>query len=193
MIHGPNGSAKSVKISGSDDLAQAIVDRFNLALVVMDEVHYNIHRGIMFQADYFQATLADDGAVALLVQVDDSQPAHMRLGVATGGDAEIEIYEGPTISASGTGIQAVNRNRISSNTPSTLISHTPTISVDGISLSHLLLAGGTGFLSTPGGQGRTFEEWVLQPGENYLVRVTNRAGTAQPVSIGLDFYEPSTS
>jgi hypothetical protein len=65
----------------------------------------------------------------------------------------------------------------------------PTVTVDGTLLVGVMIPGGsTG--QTIGGQVSTFEELILIPGD-YLIRVTNLAAQAQPVGIGIDWYELS--
>lgn len=184
-------SSRTVEIVANDDRATADVDVVNEALVMQDEIHANIHRGVMFSGSYFDLAIADDASIEILFQVDASQSAHLRFGGASGGDAELEIFEGTTFSAAGTAVPTNNRNRLSGNTASTVITHTPTLTGDGTSLMAMYVPGGTGFLFTQGGQSRSFEEWILVPGQDYLMRITNRSGVAQPLSALLDFYEPS--
>lgn len=165
-------------------------DFINNAFIHMDEIHANIHRGWMFSASIVDLALADDAAIEVLIQTHATQSAHMRFVAAGGGDVEIELYEGATFSAAGTPMSASNRNRSSANTADSIITHTPTLTGDGTELHNTLGPGGSGFFATPGGESRTFEEWVLAPATVYLFRVSNRSGVAAPVSVTLDFYEP---
>jgi hypothetical protein len=166
-----------------------ILDQTNGAIIVQDEVHTSVHKGILFHAGRFVVALAADATIVLLIQVAAGQSAHMRFGLAAGGDTEVELFEGPTFSAAGTTITPLNRNRFSSNTAQTTITHTPTTSADGTELAHTMMPGGTGPAQSPGDTGGSFSEWILKTGEDYLFRVTNRSGAAQPTSLSLDFYE----
>ena len=179
-------SSKSVEIISNDDRTPADVDPINEAIVVQDEIHTNIHRGVFFSASRYVAALSDASTVEVLIQVSASQSAHVRFGGA------VEVFEDTTFSSEGTTVTARNRNRFSANTADTVITHTPTLTLDGTSLDDpALIPGGTHVNFSPGGQSRSFEEWILSTSKNYLVRLTNTSGNTTPVSVVLDLYEPS--
>jgi len=170
------------------------MDVVNEATIVQDEIHTNIHRGIFFSADLINTSLADSGSLEALIQVDDDVSAHIRFFVSGGGDMAFYLYEAPIIddpsSGLGTPITSNNRNRFSSNVAVTLLSSGPTTSADGTMLASTIIPGGTGG-NAAGGQGSSFEEWILQTGEDYLVRLTNISGQAKPAMIQFDWYEPN--
>ena len=132
--------------------------------------------------------LADDAPVEILIRVVASRFAHVALRAGAGGDAEVAFFEGPTSSADGSAVGALNRNRASSIVATTLVFEGPTLSADGTPLASGFVPGGTGGNSI-GGSVDTFGEWVLDAND-YLVRLTNRAGTAQPAALSLIWYEP---
>ena len=164
-------------------------DYINEAAVVQDEIHTNVHRGIMFASGYHDMAVADNGAVELLIQVGSTRSAHTLLSVAVGGDAEAELFEGTTFSAAGTAATPVNKNRLSAIAAVTTVTHTPTLTLDGTQIASGFIPGGTK-AQAGGGQGASFAEWVLASDTVYLVRLTNRAGNVQPLGIVVDFYEP---
>ena len=171
--------------------ALAEVDGVAGALVIQGMVHRMIHLGTLYEIGYVNETVADNGDIELLVTTAVGQSAHMRFIAAAGGDARIALFENPTVSNVGTGLTEINRNRLSSNTAETAVTHTPTTSADGTQLMDHLLPGGSGFFGGGGGSETSFEEFILKPNEQYLFRITNIAGTAQPVGASLTFYEPS--
>jgi len=175
-------SISVIKDATGGDLAH--VDSWNNALVTMDEIHANVHRGIMFEASHANASVANNGDVEVIVQVHADQAAHMRWFAAAGGDMQIEVYEGVTYSSAGTSILTPNLNRFSSNTATALVSHTPTLTDDGTLLASSILPGGTAGRQPP-------IEWILKTGEDYLFRLTNIDGGNQAVSLALDWYEPA--
>lgn len=158
------------------------------ALVTMDTRHNRIHRGQMYEYTEVDAALANAGTIELLLVL--TAGAHMRFASVAGGDARVQLYEGTTVSANGTQRTAQNRNRFSSNTPDMAIYFSPTITGDGTLISDGILPGGIGGLFSGGGSSDIFEEWILGPG-NYLLRLTNISGGAQPCSVQVDFYEDS--
>lgn len=170
----------------------ALVDGTDKALVIMDDLHSAVHRGLFYEAFHFDAAVADDASVSLLVQTP-ALPAtvHMQFGMAVGGDVEVEIFEGVTISDAGTAVVSRNRNRLSSTVAGTVVTHSPTTTGLGVKVSNFFVPGGTGPVQSLGGQGSTYSEWVLDMGAIYCMRVTNRSGSLTPISLLLTYYEPS--
>lgn len=165
-------------------------DHINEAAVIQDTVHTNIHRGIMFSVGHSAEGVADDGTVELLLQVGSNRSCHARFAVAAGGDFRVQLFEATTFSAAGTPVTPQNRNRFSPTTAETTVTHSPTVEADGTTLVNGIRPGGSGFIFTPGDTAVGFNEWVLKTDTVYLARVQNLAGTAQPLSIQIDFYEP---
>lgn len=178
-IVGPDGEHNPVLV---DETADAD------ALVLIDVIHNRIHRGHFFSLDVVDAALINTGTILILVRVAAGKSAHIRFEAAVGGDARLEMFEDPTTSADGTAITPLNRNRFSSNVATTLFFSGPTVTADGTSLSDKILAGGAGIFLSPGSEGSTFKEWVLNEGD-YLVRLTNISGATQPAHLQTNFYE----
>ena len=182
-----NVVSRHVRIFGQTDTIAEVDDTIGAnALVFIDTIHNRIHRGQFFSLDQFNTGLAAAGTIELLVKVTTG--AHVRLTAAAGGDARLQLFEGTTVSANGTPLTPVNRNRFSTLAAVTQFYSGPTITADGTSLLDTLLPGGTGGIFSGGGGGETFEEFILAPG-NYLVRLTNISGSTQPANVQVDFYE----
>ena len=164
-------------------------DHINEAAVCIDEIHANIHRGIMFAAGHSAEGIADDGVIELLISVGSTRSCHVQFTGAAGGNHEFELFEATTTSAAGTAVTPVNRNRFSPTVAVTTVTHTPTITGDGTKLVGGLRPGGTGGNSI-GSTTKGFAEWVLATDTVYLARLINRAGNAQLLSLEMDFYEP---
>lgn len=187
---GSHAEVVAAKIVGpSGNVAE--VDGAAGALVIQGMVHRMIHTGVLYEVGHVNESIADNGVLELLVTTAADQSAHMRFSAVCGGDARISLFENPTITGAGTGLSEVNRNRLSSNAAQTVVTHTPTHSADGTQLMDHLLPGGSGFFATGGASESSFEEFILKANEQYLFRVTNIAGSAQPVGAALMFYEPA--
>jgi len=162
------------------------------ALSTIDTVHYEVHEGETFQSSYKSP---DDGAIADNASLDmllvtGANYAHLTFSVAAGGDCEVLFYESTVTSNDGTALAENNMQRYSTNTATVTATYTPTVSNVGTLLHNSLQPGGRG-PQAPGGTSRAETEWVLKTGTKYLIRATNRAGTAQPVSIVAQWYEES--
>lgn len=161
------------------------------ALVTISYEHHEVHEGKTFFASYKSpdgADVADNGALRFFL-VGGARYSHIVFVASAGGDAEINFYESTACSSPGTPLQAHNMNRNGTMTPSLQVLHTPTVSDSGTRLVNELIPGGTGGAQTPGGAARPGTEWILAPGTDYLVEVINRAGSSQPISIAVQWYE----
>lgn len=166
------------------------IEDLSRALVVIQTEHAHLHNGEMYEASILLSeagAIADNANADMLIQL--TTPAHTIIGAACGGDAEVFVYENPTFSAAGTALTAYNKNRISSNTSSAVVTHTPTITVVGTKLFERFMPGGKAAVAQGISDGSYGHERILKGGNDYLIRVTNRAGTAQAISINLEFYE----
>ena len=159
---------------------------------VIDIVHRRVHLGEMFSADRLDPALADQAMIQVLLKVQSSQAAHARIGVAIGGDGYLYVYENPTISANGTPLTPLNRNRIlaDSRPATTLVYYAPTITGTGTELGVRFLPGGNVVWFSTGVRSGFEQEWVFKPGNNYLIRLKNVSGLVNPANIHVDFYEP---
>lgn len=172
-----------------DNLIGAKVDQFSNHLITMGEVHARIHAGVFYSTSLIDGALVNTAALLILIRSHATQVAHLRVTAALGGDAQFEIFEAPTTSADGAALTPVNLNRITANTPDTLIFSGPTVSADGTPLLDTLIPGGGGPHAS-GGTGGNFAEYILAFGTDYLVRLTNISGNTQAASLQVDHYEP---
>ncbi len=183
------GKTQAVLVAGGDESQS---DQITGAVVTIPVVHHEIHEGETFSASYKSADgapIADDAPIEILLQTG-LKYAHLVFSVAAGGDAEIAFYEGTTVSDVGTALTENNMKRYSVNAATVTATYMPTITADGTLLLNIFLPGGTGPQAL-GAVARENTEWILTPSTLYLVRGINRAGTAQPMSNVVQWYEES--
>lgn len=179
-------SSRSTQIIGGSARQHAHVDGVDNSLAAIGEIHFNIHRGIVFTAVRTELNVANNGTVDVLVVVTNA--THLRFRMSAEGQSTIGFFEGTTVSGSGTVVPARNRNRFSSNVATTAVYHTPTITDDGTELVQVFIPGGSGG-NAQGAATSPTEEWILSAG-NYMVRLTNISGVASNLSALFEFYEP---
>lgn len=182
-----------VKIVGESPVKDGFwpvhVDEETGALTVSDAVHHQIHLGQLFSVGYGAEGIADDGVVEILLQVPTTlDEAHIRIDGVAGGNAQFFLFEGTTFSAAGTSLTSINQNRKSANTALVTATHTPTITGDGTEIVSGYIVGGSGG-NAQGGIAALFQEIALNPGDDYLLRLKNLAGTAQLLAISAHWYE----
>ena len=156
---------------------------------IVDINHLRLHEGRAFKAYriYPNATkLADGASCNIAIAWASGVYAHILMDASCGGNAELYMYEGATVSG-GTSFTAVKRNRTSATTSQSAILINPTVSVTGTEIDAELVAGGAGKKS--GGGGSSSLEVILNPLTTYLFRLTNVSGAAQMAELFLEWYE----
>jgi hypothetical protein len=157
-------------------------DPYTHAVTVITDPHRLTHDGMVFHCSGKVTGIVDDASSDFLLVAPPVTPLHLHRARMTfgAGDVDLLAYEGVETSAQGAAVNPIfNLNRNSDNTPEMLITSNPTITAPG-TLIHTQWAPPTaaGQGQSPQGIGDVDqgEEWILIPGEQYLIRVTNRSG-----------------
>ena len=166
----------------SDGTALSIDDVTN-AINVMQYEHHEIHEGNSFVISG-TTTLNAGEYYNLLITTNSTSYPHLVGVVRSSGEATVLWYEGPTLSANGTAITPINRNRSSAATADTATYSNPTWTSTG----SLLFTAGIGAGSKTGGEERAIAEWILDTSQSYILRVLS-AGNGNNLSFALDWYE----
>ena len=191
-VRATKGTAQSVVIAGGGRRA---LDEVTQKPIFISFVHHEIHEGNTFQACQKTADgspIADDASYDMLLITGNEAEPHLVFSAASGGICELIFYKDTTVSDNGALIPTQNmRQSLHGINLNTLLAYTaPTITLVGTMMHIRLLPGGAGpGQSTSGSTIREDTEWVLAPNTNYLIRVTNRSGGAQPISILAQWYE----
>ncbi len=168
------------------------VDPVNNALTVTDPVHMNTHKGRTYEVQLNGIQVASFASIAMLVRVDPGYSLHCREGHQSGGVSIAGLYEQPTVTAPGTPLNVINRNRRAfAPAARALVYGAPTTTADGTILAFgpSFLTGGTA-IGTLSGESEGFNEWVLREGFDYMIRVINSdSANPQDLSMTLVFYE----
>lgn len=158
----------------------------DLPAIVSD--HALIHAGYAFEVSY-SASLANGASFNVLMVVPATKTGHTRFNFSGAGQGSLKLFEAPTYSAAGTANPGVQRNRTKASlTPNITVTHTPTLTGDGTLLFTRYNGGSTGG-NASGGAMTPDQEWVLNAGTAYLVRVTNSSGNTAVFAVEMTFYE----
>lgn len=159
------------------------------AIVTIDTIHNEVHRGEMWHGEYTFASVAN-GNNADLRLLTGAQELHFDADVTVTGQATVTLYEAANISA-GTAITLRNRRRLSGdlNPPYTL-THTPTVTATGATalIPGRIIPGGSNPTTRVGASTRPDVEWELLPNTEYLLRINNSSGGAIIVTVDIDAY-----
>lgn len=153
---------------------------------VADDPISRINEGVMYHCSLIDAALANNANLDMMINAPAGDPIHMIMEVGCGGTAELGFFEG--VAATGGDVEAVyNHKRTSSRVWGGTMVSNPSISDLGTRLISQMLPAGS--RNQASGGASSFEaEWILQTGINYLMRVTNRSGSAQVAFVGCDHY-----
>ena len=162
-------------------------DSISGVLRTINSRHANIHRGVMFSADFSVADaspLADDASMDVLISVPAGTFPHLLWGSWCEGLSQHYFYENPTLGTSGEGtpITPVNQNRNSSNTANVQVFSGPDIGDPGTPLVNGKWQGNSAGTGSPtagniAATGFSRREFDLKPENTYLIRVTARDAT----------------
>jgi hypothetical protein len=182
---GSPGNARAIS-DGKFLNRKAMVDAFGQFHTRPTDIdHDNIHRGTAFQLARY-GNVSESGNLDLIIVVGTKE-AHMRAFAACGNIAAYRLYEAPTLTGGSSAITPRNRNRMASDIPS-FTAAVRTVTDTGTPLDERFVPA-----ASAGGKFAAAEEWVLKPGETYLLRVTNIGTGTAPGSIEALIYERAVS
>lgn len=179
-------------------------DGYHLDTII--STHALIHTGMTYTAGLAGDDVANNAFIEITFLVGSTYECHLEVSYGSEGKALLELFESRTV-AGGGAMTPRNKNRsltrsavgatagaeVSIATLDALCQETltsnPVTSTGGTTLqSQVLISSGAGASTTPAtGGGRA--EWILCPGVQYSIRLTNTAGSAKDLALGLEWYE----
>lgn len=155
-------------------------------IVFANPSYAKIFQAKLFTASYKNpdaAPIADNANLDVLLVTPPINTATIDYRVSSTSAFELTIYEDTVTTNDGTPLPRRNRSRpLARNRAEALTYHTPTIT----NVGTLLLNEVSGIL---GGPIREEDRWVLKPNSKYLIRMINRSGAAQSMSITVNWFE----
>jgi len=152
---GNDGVKLKVRVYGGDPLTSAAV--------TIDSAHHEIHEGSMFHFSTLQ-TLSDGGVFEVYITAGSTNYEHFLWSFNSRERTKIEFFEAPTLSG-GTTETLYNKKRGDVSTYPGTVKSSPTVTADGTKLESVFTDGE----HLVRGQ----HEWILDPGETYLLRITS--------------------
>ena len=184
LLLSTNVYAKSV-----EDVLNNAMDENTWGLTTIDYEHHEIHEGDSYITSDVN-DVASGGWMSYLIKTPNSTKwAHCLVSIQSEGESEFRICENPTVTANGTAMSLINRDRNSSNTATTAVYKIPscTASGDTVIIDHW---GGTAKAGVAqSGLSRARGEFILKQNEDYLVYISNQAGGANQTAIHVELYE----
>lgn len=168
------------------DILREANDPLTGALTTIDGIHRHLHDGEAFIYSG-AATLSDAAAQDILLVVPAGIYPHIFFTVRGSGETNAVLYEAATVSANGTGVAEINRNRNSTNVASLAVYTGPTVTGTGTVLMTVHFGSGQQL----GGEDRAEQEFLLKPSTIYLFRITSEAN-GNDLSWQIGWYEGDT-
>jgi len=181
-------TANAKRVIVTDGTNNIAVDSIDSSIGTITSAHIKVHQGNFYNISKLFENVADDSNAEILLKVGSNKKLHFTTIVTVGGTSHVYLYESPTVSDNGTQLAIYNMNRSSSNTSDATAYYSPTVASAGTELSSVLAEGGTGPKAI-GSQARNDGEWILEKSTDYLIRVTNKSGAVNDISIEIAFYE----
>lgn len=199
-----NMTAKVLKILKSDNTEISILDEIanaqkvavtngndlyiweNGAITCANAVHKRVIDSEEFLSSYCWYSVADNADIYLHIKTG-AKTLHGNVSIESDGKCYGKLFEGPTLSNDGTGLDENCLNRETIITPDSTIFYDPTVSNDGTCLECRLL--GTAGMFTASGGNILESYWLLDHDSSYLIKVTNKSGGTSDVCINCQWHE----
>lgn len=183
---------REVIINGTDSagaVGEFLRERVTSAFPVITTDHANIHNEEAYSASG-TISVAQGASTYIRVTTPAGRYIHFKPAgfTASGGPVTVTFIENPTSVGTGVALSEPNRNRLSSQTASTVCAITATLS-GGTVISTLFIPSSTQGVNRLGGSTASAEEWVLKRSEDYAVKVLNSAASSSTIGYDLFWYE----
>ena len=182
------GTGLEVSIAEEQLDGQLHVEEDYEALTLVDTTLHEVAEGTMYTYTLMTndgAPIGDNQDLELLVTTPVDKHVHATITSAAGGNFEFKITEDVTIIDEGSGMQAYNINRNYPDTGTTVSGYSQPTTVGGVTIYEEFVPGGTKQTSV----GATIHpDFILDNDEDYVIKLTNRAGDNQPMTITFEYY-----
>lgn len=149
-----------------------VPNRLNAAI---DWAHLQVHDGKSFVVNSYDTDIDIATPKLYRISVPIGVVAHVEVELTLLAAGIGELFEAPTLTAVGTALSAINRNRESSNAARMVVAEDPTISAAGTLLGFARISGAGNPAQPVGGQAYSRHEFELNGGKHYLFRITTDA------------------
>lgn len=154
---------------------------YSESLVTLDIAHHRVHDGSYFTYSKRQ-NIGAGASYDILFTAPPAKTAHLFIKIAGDAKGYWTLFEAPTTSA-GTTATPFSRNRVITGTPDSTVITTPTVTDTGTQIDINVFGSG----EKSGGESRNEDEFVLNAGTKYLLRIN--AVNVLDTGIKLNWYE----
>lgn len=153
--------------------------------------HAYIHEGILFNSA-FTSTLTAGATRKITFKTPATKYVHYIPSdiVPSADKVTVNFYESSSGNSGGTAKTAVNRNRLSSATPTVVLTDGATVTTNGTLFHTVWLPGSTGIGQTRAGSAASSAyEWVLKQDTVYTIEIINNSSASNDIWLNFHWYE----
>lgn len=174
-----------------DEKIKQYVSKEWYADVQVDNVLRNVINWKSFDLNYLEQTVANNGAISLLIKTWNSVKMHFKVTIASEWKALYKSYIGWTYSwwtaPDNNKLSILKRNATSNYISDVTVKYNPTITTAWTQRANLLILGWTGPQST------WWTTWtsesIIWPNSEFLIRLTNVSGQNKDMQLIIEWYE----
>ncbi len=161
------------------------------AAIVIDTIHHEVHEGEMWHGERTVTGVSDAASLNYVLHTGGAVDAHVVFEILASGLVTVSLFESPTVASLGTAMSTYNMNRLMTTTANSQLYHTSVVTSTGsvALVNSRILPGGNSATTRVGGGVRQGTEWILAPGTNYLLRITNLSGSSASINTVVEWYE----
>lgn len=156
------------------------------ALVFDEAVAYDVHHGHMWSVSHIDLALADDGVLSFSFENPADEIAYFTMDGSCGGDAHLELIEGPVISDK-VAHPVYNMNRERGDADALVVWLNATLAGGTVIAEEAMPGGIKNQASAAAGGTRLGLHWMTDVSTTYAFRLTNLAGAAKMAHIAINF------
>jgi len=181
-----------VQISDGDRIAA--IDKNTNTIQTIANYHHEIHSGSAYRVWAQESVTANTLHTIALLTPNSTKQMHLQGLASSANSSELFFYELPNApTANGTPLTPRNANRnYADNSSAQFVFEDSTLNLTAnIVLAHTHI-GSSGLRPNDpsfGGSSESRKEWVLKQNTWYALQVTDTSGSAQEISVVLDWYE----
>lgn len=160
-------------------------------MVVIDSDHHMIHRYAMFTTNYYNLTIADNGVLALGLEVPTNYEIHLKALNVVGYEFPWILDASPHITYTESGTYKVPFNHHMSTSPpaSKVIVNVNPTGLPATGEYSFVFGGGSGVGGTgSSGAYSPSAEFIMHSGKHFI-RITNKTGSINTGGVVLVWYE----
>lgn len=158
------------------------------AIITISLEHSKIHQGEGWEVSIETGDILPGANYYVLFKTSEGYRPHLRSYEVTATDSPvvIRLFENAEVSTNGSAVSSKNRNRNESDVNGVSVFSQPAVTNEGTRLETDFITSGGNKIG--GNAGSFYEEWIMKPSTNYLIKITNNSNNTIKAFINAFWY-----